>query len=318
MRAVVPKELSEPALRILERDDAVTALTILRGAALRPPGDVISADIARESVNDIVDQLRAIGVHRTGTIQLEPVHTWMSQVALDAELAAPGSSSDAVVWTEVTRRAYDDSELNWTYISFMVMATLLAGIAIILDSGILTVGAMVLGPEFGAIAALGVALIRRRWQLLRMAARTLVVGFSAAILLTFLISLGGRWLGWVTIEDLTSRRMATDFIYHPDRWSIVVAVLAAAAGVLSLTSAKVGGLSGVFISVTTIPAAGNVALGLAFGDWGEVRGSGLQLLINIAGMAVAGWATLWIQQLVWARVAAKRARHQETLATQRA
>jgi len=44
----------------------------------------------------------------------------------------------------------------------------------------------------------------------------------------------------------------------------------------------------------------------------------LQLLINIAGMAVAGWATLWIQQLVWARVAAKRARHQETLATQRA
>ncbi len=200
----------------------------------------------------------------------------------------------------------------------MVMATLLAGIAIILDSGILAVGAMVLGPEFGAIAALGVALIRRRWQLLRMAARTLVVGFSAAILLTFLISLGGRWLGWVTIEDLTSRRMATDFIYHPDRWSIVVAVLAAAAGVLSLTSAKVGGLSGVFISVTTIPAAGNVALGLAFGDWGEVRGSGLQLLINIAGMAVAGWATLWIQQLVWARVAAKRARHQETLATQRA
>lgn len=113
----MPKQLSEPALRILEGDDAVTALTILRGAALRPPGDVISADIARESVNDIVDQLRAIGVHRTGTIQLEPVHTWMSQVALDAELAAPGSSSDAVVWTEVTRRAYDDSELNWTYMA---------------------------------------------------------------------------------------------------------------------------------------------------------------------------------------------------------
>jgi hypothetical protein len=42
-------------------------------------------------------------------------------------------------------------------------------------------------------------------------------------------------------------------------------LIAGAAGVLSLTSAKTGGLSGVFISVTTIPAAGNVALGLAFG-----------------------------------------------------
>ena len=42
-------------------------------------------------------------------------------------------------------------------------------------------------------------------------------------------------------------------------------MIAAAAGVLSLTSAKVGGLSGVFISVTTVPAAGNVALGIALG-----------------------------------------------------
>ena len=87
-----------------------------------------------------------------------------------------------------------------------------------------------------------------------------------------------------------------------------MAVVAAAAGVLSLTSARVGGLSGVFISVTTIPAAGNVALGLAFGAWPEVRGSTLQLLVNLTGMALAGWATLALQQAVWSRVSTHRAR----------
>ncbi|HYO40001.1 MAG TPA: DUF389 domain-containing protein [Nocardioidaceae bacterium] len=40
-----------------------------------------------------------------------------------------------------------------------------------------------------------------------------------------------------------------------------------------MTSAKVGGLSGVFISVTTVPAAGNVALGIAFGAGEEIRGA---------------------------------------------
>ena len=75
---------------------------------------------------------------------------------------------------------------------------------------------------------------------------------------------------------------------------------------LSLTSAKLGGLSGVFISVTTIPAAGNVALGLAFGAWAEVRGSGLQLVINVVGMALAGWLTLALQRAVWSRVPAPR------------
>ena len=45
--------------------------------------------------------------------------------------------------------------------SFMGLATLIAAIAIVLDSQILVIGAMVLGPEFGAVAALGIALVRR-------------------------------------------------------------------------------------------------------------------------------------------------------------
>jgi len=210
------------------------------------------------------------------------------------------------VWAQVAQRSYDDSELNWTFLSFMTLATLIAGIAIVLDSQILVIGAMVLGPEFGAIAALGVALVRRRPLLLAVAARALVVGFLVAILVTCVAGLVGRALGWVTLDDITGNRPSTHFIYAPDKWSFIVAVLAAAAGVLSLTSAKLGGLSGVFISVTTIPAAGNVALGLAFGAWPEVLGSGLQLVVNLVGMALAGWATLALQRAVWSRVPAPR------------
>jgi uncharacterized hydrophobic protein (TIGR00271 family) len=117
-----------------------------------------------------------------------------------------------------------------------------------------------------------------------------------------------RLLGWVTVEQVTGPRPDTEFIYTPDRWSVLVAVIAAAAGVLSLTSARTGGLSGVFISVTTVPASGNVALGLAFGAWHEVVSSAETLVINIIAMALAGWATLAFQQRLWARAAERRAR----------
>lgn len=93
-------------------------------------------------------------------------------------------AAPTVVWAEVTQRAYEDSELNWTYSSFMTLATLIATIAIVLDSQILVIGAMVLGPEFGAVVALGVALVRRRFTLLRRAAVTLVARFGIAIALT--------------------------------------------------------------------------------------------------------------------------------------
>ena len=202
---------------------------------------------------------------------------------------------------QVAQRSYEDTELNWTFMSFMTLATLIAAIAIVVDSQILTIGAMVLGPEFGAIAAVGVALVRRRPLLLGAAVRALVVGFVVAIALTSLMVVG-RALGWVTPDDVVGPRPGTAFIYTPDKWSFIVAVLAAAAGVLSLTSERVGGLSGVFISVTTIPAAGNVALGLAFGEWAEVRGSGLQLVTNLVGMGLAGWATLALQRAIWSRV----------------
>jgi uncharacterized hydrophobic protein (TIGR00271 family) len=165
-----------------------------------------------------------------------------------------------------------------------------------------------LGPEFVPIAALGLALVRRRWTLFGLAARTLVFGFAVAITVTTLGALVARALGWVTSGDVTGRRPGTDFIYTPDKWSFVVAVIAAAAGVLSLTSAKVGGLSGVFISVTTVPAAGNVALGIAFGASGEVWGSAIQLALNISGMALAGWATLALQHIIWQRKAHHRRR----------
>jgi uncharacterized hydrophobic protein (TIGR00271 family) len=307
LRITVTEELSNAVVSLLDGDPAVSSLALVRGASVRPRGDLILADVAREGVNVVVDRLRELGVPDQGTLHIEPVQAWLSRSGLAAEQRTPGSSADAVVWVDVTQRAYEDSELNWTYLTFMTLATVIASIAIVLDSQVLVIGAMVLGPEFVPIAALGLALVRRRRALFGRALRTLLVGFAVSITVATLLALAARALGWIELGDVVGRRPQTDFIYTPDKWSFIVAVVAAAAGVLSLTSAKLGGLSGVFISVTTVPASGNVALGLAFGAWSEVRGSGMQLLLNLSGMALAGWATLAFQQAVWARAAARRA-----------
>lgn len=307
LRITAPTETMRRAVELLESDPAVSGLSVLPGASRKPEGDLVFADVAREAANGIIDQLRDLGIPREGSVHIEPVSTWMSQAGLDAERIAPGSGADSVVWAEVAQRAYEECELNWTYLSFMTLATLIASVAIVVDSQILVIGAMVLGPEFIAIAALGVALVRRRGGLFRIAARTLILGFVVAIAITAVAALIARALGWIVAADVTGPRPSTAFIYSPDKWSFIVAVAAAAAGVLSLTSDRVGGLSGVFISVTTVPAAGNIALGLAFGAGHEIWGSTLQLIVNLGGMAIAGWLTLAFQQTVWARVSARRA-----------
>lgn len=302
----VPATLTSAVLELIADDRAVSSVAVMRGASVTPIGDVITLDVAREAADELIMTLRRFGVAEQGSLRAEEVETYLSRRALEAERAAPGFGSDAVVWAQVGRRAYGDSELNFTYLSFMILATLLAAIAIVLDSQILTVGAMVLGPEFGAISAIGVGIVLRRRVLLRMASTTLVTGFVVGIAVTFCMALLVRLVGWTDVDDLR-HHPETAFIYSPDRWSFIVAVLAAIAGILSLTSARMGGLAGVFISVTTIPAAGNIGLAAAFAEWHEVRGSALQLAVNISGMVVASVLTLWVQRLVWAPVARRRA-----------
>jgi hypothetical protein len=82
----------------------------------------------------------------------------------------------------------------------------------------------------------------------------------------------------------------------------VIAILAGIAGVLSITAGRSSALVGVFISVTTVPAAGNIALGLALAHGNEVRDSLIQLGVNLAGIFTAGTLTLLAQRVAWRRL----------------
>ncbi|WP_246239632.1 DUF389 domain-containing protein [Acrocarpospora corrugata] len=125
---------------------------------------------------------------------------------------------------------------------------------------------MVLGPEFGAIAAICFGLLRRRPALIGKAIRALAIGFGTAIAITFACALVSSRLGWIDTSMLTGHQ-EVEFIVKPDNWSFIVALLAGAAGVLSIAAGKSSALVGVFISVTTpcrrlrLPRAGPGRLG---------------------------------------------------------
>jgi uncharacterized membrane protein len=82
-------------------------------------------------------------------------------------------------------------------------------------------------------------------------------------------------------------------------FSVVVAVLAGIVGVVSLTEARASALIGVFISVTTIPAAADIGLSTAYASWTEAWGSTLQLLLNVVILIAIGALGLRLQRFVW-------------------
>jgi len=179
---------------------------------------------------------------------------------------------------------------------------MIASFGLLHDQPILVIGAMVVGPEFGPLAGLCVALIQRRAGEARRSLAALVIGFPVAMAATILLTWLLTALGLADESMLHAPRPKTAFIYQPDVLSFVTAFLAGIAGMLSLTSAKSGALVGVLISVTTVPAAANVAVALAYADAGEAGGSAGQLAINLAAIVVAGSLTLLVQQQAWRRL----------------
>ncbi|TQM79624.1 putative hydrophobic protein (TIGR00271 family) [Saccharothrix saharensis] len=286
LRAICPVERTDAVLAALREHSGVTHVVVLRGAAVDPAGDVVECDVAREATDPVVASLCELGVDRDGGVTLEQIDTALSDAADRAEEAAPGDGADAVVWEELLARTGEESRLNVTFLSFLTIACLLTAVAVVTDSPVTLVGAMVVGPEFGPLAAIAVGLVLRRWDLVRRAGLALAAGFPVAMVITAI----GTWLGSHTglfDPDLALAGHELDFVFEVGPFSLIVALLAGSAGMLSMTSAKSAALVGVFISVTTVPAAGYAAVAAVLGQWDICLQSIAQLAVNLVGVVMA-------------------------------
>jgi uncharacterized hydrophobic protein (TIGR00271 family) len=296
LRVITPPDVRDRLIDALSDNPGVAHLVVHRDAALDPPGDEVTADIARESANDVIDTLKQLGVKERGAITLDEIDTVLSIRAYRAERRAVGDPADAVVWDELAARTREESSLNVAYMTFLCLACLIAAIGVVTDSPVTVVGAMVVGPEFGPLAAVAVALVRRKAYLARRAAAALLIGFPIAMAVTTLLVLAGEAIGWI---EVTSTRELTevDFIFQVGPLSFIVALLAGAAGMLSLVSAKSSALVGVLISVMTVPAAGFAVVAATVGDWDIAAKSSAQLAVNLVGIVLAAVFVLWVRGL---------------------
>ncbi|WP_460467383.1 DUF389 domain-containing protein [Calidifontibacter terrae] len=302
VRLTVPEALAAPVLDLLIDNPTVTNLVRVQGASLEPAGDLIQVDVAREAASSLLQDLADLRLDKFGGIVVLPVTATPFLQAESIERAAAGDPDNAVLWDAIKEQAADGVRPTVSYHLFLLIAVLLASIAVITDSTVLVVGAMVVGPEFATVAAICTGLLFRKPRLVLDGAWLLLRGFVFAIAVTAVLAWCAVRVGWFDHATVVGPHPQTGFIWHPDKWSFVVALLAGAAGVLALSAEKSQTMVGVFISVTTVPAAGNLALALAVWAPGEIRGSLTQLGVNILGMLLAGTLTLVMQRVAWQRL----------------
>src|SRR3712207_6507016 len=88
-RVAVPPDRTAEVLDLFSGSAGTAHLAVLPDASPSPRGDLVMADVARESADDLIAELRRLGVARDGGITMEAVDAAVSTAAERAEARAP-------------------------------------------------------------------------------------------------------------------------------------------------------------------------------------------------------------------------------------
>jgi len=307
LRVASPPDVTGVLMPMLRSEPTVMNLTVLPGAVSHPDGDAVHFDVLHGSANEVIGRLRDLGLDQRGSIVLENVDTSISALADRATARRGRFQQFTPVWAEVESKIALEGTFPPSWFTLLIIAGLIGAVGILTNSQILIVGAMVVGPEYGAILSLAFGVTRRDWARVRRSAAALAVGFALAVIGALLLALIIRGAGLEPRAYALGVRPVSNLIDTPNWFSFIVALLAGVVGVVSLTEARSATLIGVFISVTTIPAASDTGVSLAFGNGSEARGSVLQLLLNVTVLTAVAIAGLPAQRAIWRRAARRGA-----------
>jgi uncharacterized hydrophobic protein (TIGR00271 family) len=306
IRVVSPANATGQLLARLAVLPGIQNLIVLEGAARRPDGDAVLFDVLDGAANPAFRALRDLGLDRDDPIAVERVDASLTATARPGGPIGSPAREIAPVWEMVEATIRRGAVYPPSFFILLAIAGLIGAVGILTNSQILIVGAMVVGPEYDAIIATALGISKRDRGAVRDGLAALVSGFVAAIVITFVFGVAIRAAGKAPKLYLVGIRPVSDLINTPNLFSVVVAVLAGIVGVVSLTESRANALIGVFISVTTIPAAADIGVSLAFGSWHEAGGSALQLLLNVVLLVAVGAAGLSAQRAIWRRRGARR------------
>jgi uncharacterized hydrophobic protein (TIGR00271 family) len=301
VRVVSPAALTGRLADRLAVAPGVQNVVVRAGAARRPDGDAVHFDVLDGSANPVLKALRELGLDRDGVICVQRVDAALAGQARPAADHGALRREIAPVWEMVEAVIREGEAYAPSFYVLLAVAGLIGAVGLLTNSQILIVGAMVVGPEYNAIIGIALGITKRDRAEVLDGLLALCWGFLAAIVLTLLFGLAVRASGKTPVLFLHGVRPVADLINTPNVFSVIVAVLAGVVGVVSLTESRANALIGVFISVTTIPAAASVGVSIAYSSWGEASGSLLQLLLNVVLLIVVGAAGLSSQRAIWRR-----------------
>ena len=292
IQTLVPEGKHETVVDILESEQLDYAMT--KESSDSNYSDIVYIPAESDQVEDIVDDLRDVGVERDGYMMITDVETIVSEQFEQKQDDESDNGDERISRDELRTKAQNLSRSTVNYLALTIISAVVATAGLLQDSAAVVVGSMVIAPLIGPAMASCVGTVINDDELFWEGIRSQVIGLTVAVLSAVLFAISYRLLIAPDLELLLIQQIAERA--HPGLLALAIALGAGTAGALSLTSGADEALVGVMIAVALMPPAASVGLGIAYLDPRLAFGASVLVLVNLLSINVAGIVTIWVKR----------------------
>jgi hypothetical protein len=296
----VPPSCTDELIYKLEQLEHVINLSVVRGASIKPPGDVVTV----HALNRGADQVMRLaeGAHKEGG-DVSVSTAELSSIVDPKHERKVANDVDEALWEEAETGLRHQSRLTPNYLGLMALGGAVAATGLVVESTpqtISVVAAAIIAPGFEPLAKIPMGLALRRWDVARRGLTSAAAGYLTLALSAALVFLLLRWAGVVTVEEFVGNSQVEE-LANPTLREILVSACGAVAGMVMMLSYRLNLIPGALIALMLIEAAAMVGVALAAGELGlmyeGLERLGLDVLLIVGG----GMIVVLLKQIIFHR-----------------
>lgn len=254
---------------------------------------VVLVPLPTAAVEPVLDRLRSAGIDaETFTVVLE-ANTVISRRFEDLEAEyAEAVDEDRIAREELTSAARDLAPSRSTFTIMSIVSAIIATAGLLMNSPAVIVGSMVIAPLIGPAMAASVGTVVDDQDLFERGVVLQIGGVALSVASAAVFAWLVKTTGVVPAgTDVTAIPAVRERLL-PGVLSLIVAIGAGIAGVISLSTGVSTAMVGVMIAVALIPPAATVGIALAWGDPPAALAAGVLTLVNLLSINLAALTVL--------------------------
>jgi hypothetical protein len=290
----VPTETTESLLTELEGLKGVLALSVVRGASVKPAGDVVTVHALNREIDAVLavaNKAQQFGPTSVSTGELQSLIDPQATRAIDDDV-------DESPWEEFERSLRHHGRLNSNFLALMVLGAAIAVAGLLsspVSQALALAAAGILTPAFEPVAKLTLGLVRGSWYAISRALIAVAGGYLTLALVGALAYLLLHRLGMGGPESLAESE-GVKAVLHPTPADWLISAGGATAGLVIITAYRRAVIAGALIALALVPAAALIGVGVAAGQLDMALEALRRVALDMLMVIVLGGTVVLLKQ----------------------